>query len=61
MLRGVERRVPVVQFQRARGLVQPDVAAQRAEDVQDLADVRDVGHAMQPQRLVGQQGGAQHG
>ena len=51
----------MVQVQHAGGFVQLHLAAQGAEDVQDLAHVGDVRHAVQPQRLIGQQRGAQDG
>ncbi|MNL45807.1 hypothetical protein D3C87_1684830 [compost metagenome] len=61
VLRGVERGVAVMQVQRARGFIQLHLAAQRAEDVENLAHIGNVRHAMQRQGLVGQERGAQNG
>ncbi|MCY1221857.1 hypothetical protein D9M72_339290 [compost metagenome] len=58
---GVESGVAVVQVERAGGFIEPDIAAQHAENIEDLADIGDVRHAVQAQRLVGQQRGAKHG
>ncbi len=57
---GVEHGVAVMQVQRAAVMVHADIGAKRAEDIEDLAHVGDVRHPVQPHRLVGQQGGAQH-
>ncbi|MNT18653.1 hypothetical protein D3C72_1538680 [compost metagenome] len=58
VLAGIEMRVAVVQFQLARLVVHVNAGAELLEDIEDLAHIGDVWHAMQGQRLAGQQGGA---
>ena len=50
----------VVQVQRSGHVVHVHVAAQGTENVENLAHIGDVGHAVQAQRLVGEQGGAKY-
>lgn len=48
----------VLEPQRAAGKVHVDRGAQRAEELEQLAHVSDVGHPVQHDRFVGEQGGA---
>ena len=57
----VEVGVAVLQLELATGVVDGDATAELAEDLEDLAHVGDVGHALQAHRLARQQRGAQDG